>query len=107
MGSWSFLPQQDFDPPVFRCIWIVGSLKMVVGMTLDVFNALLAHASTRQHVKSHVRARRRQPPIVVNRRTIRTSIGMTADDDGTRAGLQNLADLFHDLNGFWLRFGGT
>ncbi len=80
---------------------------MVIGKTLDVFDALLAQSSPRQHIQSHVCTRRRQPPIVVNRRSVRTSIRMSADDDGTRTGLENLAYLSHDLDGFWLRFGGT
>ena len=79
----------------------------MVGISLDVFNALFTHSSTRQHVKSHLRARRRQPPIIVCRRLIGTPIRMTPDDDGTRPTFENPANLFHNLNGFWLRFGGT
>ena len=59
----------------------------------------------RQHVIGHLRAGRRQTPIVVGRRSIGVSIGVAAHHDQAGARFEQMGERVHRLDHLGLRFG--
>ena len=62
----SSLSQQDFDAPVLRRHRIVGNLQIMIGGAFNFFDPLRVEPAAHEHVERHLRARGREPPVVVS-----------------------------------------
>ena len=69
-----------------------GVSETMVSVALDALKSLFRQAAAYQHVVSHLRARRGEPPIVVSCGPVGASVRVPADDDGALQVLQARRD---------------